>query len=267
MPKLPISLVSYINTRPFLDGLERFLSPTEIELHLLPPSACAQHFQEGKSALSLLPVGALGDLQQVNLLPEYCIGAEGKVDSVFLFSQQPIEKIQRVVLDSHSRSSNLLTQVLLRHHWKKSVEILPSQRGHFDLIKGTTAGVVIGDRAIYLRDQYAYVYDLAEEWQQMTLLPFVFAVWAYDPQRVAPALLDRVREALGWGVAHAAQSAEKWAEHYHMPLDYARQYLTEYISYTFDADKHRALEVFWNLKEGTPATLALRRNKYLGMNS
>src|SRR5439155_1001911 len=42
---------------------------------------------------------------------------------------------------------------------------------------GTTAGVVIGDRALEQRLTSPYIYDLAEAWRNFTGLPFVFAAW------------------------------------------------------------------------------------------
>ncbi len=44
-------------------------------------------------------------------------------------------------------------------------------------ISGTTAGLVIGDRALQQRKVSPFIYDLGEEWQKFTDLPFVFAAW------------------------------------------------------------------------------------------
>jgi len=49
-------------------------------------------------------------------------------------------------------------------------------------IQGTTAGVVIGDRALEQRRTSPYIYDLAGAWKAMTGLPFVFAAWVANKQ-------------------------------------------------------------------------------------
>ena len=49
--------------------------------------------------------------------------------------------------------------------------------GYEKTIDGTTAAVVIGDRALELLDTFEYAYDLAGSWKQLTGLPFVFACW------------------------------------------------------------------------------------------
>ncbi len=52
-----------------------------------------------------------------------------------------------------------------------------AKKDFIDHIKGTTAAVVIGDRALEQRKKSKYIYDLAACWIDMTGLPFVFAAW------------------------------------------------------------------------------------------
>jgi len=243
-----LALVSYMNTRPYLDGLQRFFSPEEVELVLLAPAKCAEALWERKVDMALMPVGGLADFdaQSVGILPDYCIGANGKVESVFLFSQKPVDQLDAVILDSHSRTSNALTQVLMRYHWKHKVEWEQATEEHFDQIQGTIGGVVIGDRAVKIRDRYEYVYDLSEEWKDMTGLPFAFAVWVYYPECVPRELCQRIQQALGWGIAQAEQSAVKWASHYGMTVEFATKYLQKDIQFEFCEGKHEAVHLFFH---------------------
>lgn len=241
---LEIALVEYINTRPFMDGLTRYIPEDQLKLHLLPPADCARALRDQRVDLALFPVGALPNFQSVHLLPDYCIGANGKVASVFLFSELPVQCLEKVILDRHSRSSNGLSRILLKHHWQQEVEfVMPAQK-HFEAIKGTTGGVVIGDQAIRLRNRFPYAYDLSENWQALTGLPFAFAVWGYNPAQIDSDLLPLLAQAMEWGITHGAESAHKWAGDYGMPEAFARKYLQEYIDYRFDAPKHRALELY-----------------------
>jgi chorismate dehydratase len=262
---MQIATVSYLNTRPFIDGLEARMPEAAASLSLLPPAACAASLREGKSQLALLPVGALPELGQVELLPQHCIGADGPVDSVFLFSRRPISEIRFLAPDAHSRSSNLLAALLLRHHWRREVELRPFLRDPIAEIRGEVAGVVIGDRAIRMRGLFPYAYDLAGAWRELTGLPFVFAVWASRPGSFSPAWQASFESALAWGVARAAGSADRWASAYQISPAFARTYLTRRISYAFDAPKHRALALFLSLlaqeeQAEAPKTVAFLRN-------
>jgi chorismate dehydratase len=242
---LTVALVEYINTRPFLDGLEAHFGADEMELLLLPPADCARALQSGQADLALMPVGALPNFERVEILPDFCIGAKGPVHSVYLFAQQPIETLDTVILDRHSRSSNGLARVLLRHHWQKSVEYLMPDQKHFHRIVGSTGGVIIGDQAIRIRDQYAYAYDLSEAWYQLTGLPFAFAVWVYRPGAIDRRMAKRLFHAMQVGVQQRGKTAHRWADYFGLNTEFAQRYLTEYIDYRFTPDKHRALALYY----------------------
>lgn len=242
---LTVALVEYINTRPFLDGLEAHFGADEMELLLLPPADCARALQNGQADLALMPVGALPNFDQVEILPDFCIGANGPVHSVFLFAQQPIETLDTVILDRHSRSSNGLARVLLHHYWQQSVHYLMPDQKHFDRIIGKTGGVVIGDQAIRIRDRYAYAYDLSEAWHQLTGLPFAFAVWVYRPEVMDRPLAKCLFHAMQEGVSQRASTADRWADYFRLDPAFARRYLTEYIDYRFTPAKHQALALYY----------------------
>ncbi|WNJ18640.1 menaquinone biosynthesis protein [Pontibacter sp. G13] len=247
METLHIALVSYINTRPFMDGFDRYFHGEGIEFHLMPPADCARHLHSGDCQMALVPVGSLLDFQQIGILPNYCIGANGPVESVCIFSHVPIEEVDTLILDSHSRSSNGLAMILLKHHWNISPQIKRPLQRDFDQIQGKTAGVIIGDQAIRVYHDYPYVYDLSAAWQDLTGLPFAFAVWAYQPDAFSPKVLGQLETAMGYGVANARQSAQRWADHYQIDPAYADHYLHRCIDYRFDPDKHRAMEWYLSL--------------------
>lgn len=249
---IDIALVSYINTRPFMDGFEHNIKDETIRFHLLPPAECAHHLLKGNCQMALIPVGALVNFEKIAILPNYCIGGNGPVESVFLFAQQPIETLETVILDRHSRSSNGLARILLRHHWNKQVFHPMAKEKHFDQIKGNTGGVVIGDQAIRIRDQYKYAYDLSDEWKNMTGLSFPFAVWAYHPGSFSSFQLKQLDEAMKWGVKHAAESAKKWADHYQIPKKFAQHYLNNCIDFYFDTSKHKALKLYLKALKNLP---------------
>lgn len=253
-----IALVSYFNTRPFIDGLLHHFRSDELELTEVPPSECAQALKAGKCDLALIPVGSLGDFEGVSIMKDHCLGADGKVDSVFLFSHVPVRQAESIVLDPHSRSSNGLAAVLLREYWEREMPIvIPTGGERFSQIQGTACGVAIGDKAFAQKHQFPYVYDLAEIWKRYSGLPFVFAVWAFRAEKITPSDLDRVRQALEWGRIHRKDSARKWAATYGYEPEDAENYLMQSISYEFDSAKHEAMKKYFYLLEQVALTIPL----------
>ncbi|MEO8405116.1 MAG: MqnA/MqnD/SBP family protein, partial [Chitinophagaceae bacterium] len=106
-------------------------------------------------------------------------------------------------------------------------------------IKGTTAGLVIGDRALEQRKISTFIYDLGSEWRSITGLPFVFAAWVstkpLDEDFIkefdkANALgLDRIDEIV----------AKNPFEIYDL-----KKYYTLHLSYQLDERKRKGLNLF-----------------------
>lgn len=236
-----IALVSYLNTKPFLDGLERAFSPDEIELQLLPPADCAKAMRVGSCELALLPVGSLLDFRDLEVMNHFCIGAEGAVDSVFMFSQVPVEQVDTLVLDPHSRTSNGLAKVLFKEFWKRAPLFVAAQERDLDVVHGNTAAVLIGDLAHAERHRFPYVYDLAAEWKKMTGLPFVFAVWVYKSGKLDPSVVHRIERGLLDGWVGREASALKWGVAYGYSLEESKTYICDKIQFIFDDAKHQAM--------------------------
>ena len=117
MNKVKISAVSYTNTKPFVYGLMHSKISDEIELSLDTPSDCASKLINNQVDIGLVPVSALIEIPGYKIMSNYCIGATGAVDSVFIFSNKPIQEVRSLRLDSQSRTSNNLAKVLLKNHW------------------------------------------------------------------------------------------------------------------------------------------------------
>lgn len=233
MNKIRVSAVSYTNTKPFVYGLERAPGLQEqMDFMLDIPSDCASKLKEDRADIGLVPVAVLPELPYYELVGDYCIGAVGEVNSVFLFSRKPLEEIRRIRLDSHSRTSNLLAQVLARRFWKIDAV--------FGNSPGEDAFVLIGDRTFGLKDEYPFVYDLAAEWIRYTGLPFVFAVWAAN-KPVAPAFREAFNSALEYGVKHRRDLLKELPPVKGFDME---AYLMQQLSYELDNAKKEGLELF-----------------------
>lgn len=238
---LKVSAVSFLNTKPFIYGLQHS-TLGELELSLDIPSVCAAKLIGKKADIGLVPVAVLPLLEGYSVVSDYCIGAKGKVGSVMLFSNVPLTEITTILLDYHSRTSVVLARVLANKLWKISPVWKEGGPGYESSINDTTAGVVIGDRALELSGKYRFSYDLSDEWFKLTSLPFVFACWVAG-KNVPPGFLVSFNEALQCGVEHIADMIETMDL---VPVDKVRinAYLTENIDYHFDDNKRKALTLF-----------------------
>lgn len=255
MDPIRISAVAYLNTKPFLYGLFQSGLDKELDISLDIPSVCAQKLQTGAVDLGLVPVAIIPQLISPRLISDYCIGAEGAVKTVCLYSQVPIEEVRELYLDYHSRTSAALTRYLLTDYWGIQPRLLPAQPGYEQRLRGHTAGLVIGDRTIGLEERYAHVYDLGTIWKIHTGLPFVFAAWV--SQKALPKdFEERFNRALGQGVQQRHQVAQLFESSH--PQFSVHEYYHRYIHYDLTPDKRQALDLFLEQVRQQP-TLEVQR--------
>ena len=240
--KIRVGAVSYLNTKPFIYGLEHGPIKDKIELLLDYPSNLVKMLKSDQIDIGLVPVGALPSLGEYHIISDYCIGTEGEVASVAVFSEVPMEQIEQVYLDYQSRTSVLLCRLLFKKHWKKNVQFIDAKdEGYINAIKGTTAGLIIGDRALMNYNRYKYVYDLGLGWKEMTGLPFVFAVWV-SAANFDGYISDKLNVSFAIGLNNIFRYILDTAFHYNVEV-----YFNKKLSYRLDAPKISGLEKFLEL--------------------
>lgn len=235
--------VSYLNTKPFLYGLLQSPLAETLRMETAIPSECARRLQAGEVDIALVPVAVLAELEEYHVLSDYCIGTDGPVKTVGIYGDVPIHEMEAIYLDHHSRTSAMLTRLLLAEYWRESPVLLPTAEGYVDNIGGTTGGLVIGDRAIGLEDRFRYAYDLGTEWKKHSGLPFVFAAWV-SREQPDPVFSRAFNAALRAGLDHIPELQLLLPSP--RPDFDLTEYYTRYISYELDEPKRRAMERFLN---------------------
>lgn len=237
--KIRVGAVSYLNTKPFIYGLEHGPIKDEIELLLDYPANLVKMLKSDQIDIGLVPVGALPSLGEYHIISDYCIGTEGEVASVAVFSEVPMKEIEEVYLDYQSRTSVLLCKLLFEKHWKKDVKFISTEdESYIDNIKGKTAGLIIGDRALMHRSKFTFIYDLGLGWKEMTGLPFVFAVWV-SLSKPDFSLEDKFNQSIGIGVLKYDSSILSNFKAYDV-----HKYITQNLSYELNSLKKRGLDFF-----------------------
>lgn len=203
------------------------------------PASIATQLQEDSIDLGLVPVAVIPRLQTAHVVGNYCIGCDGPVASVCLFSEVPISQVQTVLLDYQSRTSVELAKLLLREHWKIEPQLVHTTSDYQSDIQGSTAGLVIGDRALAQRSISPFIYDLGEAWKLHTGTPFVFAAWISNKQ-LDKDFLAAFDEANALGLQNVENVL---AETSHPSFD-LHEYYTHFIQYRLDDAKRRGMQLF-----------------------
>lgn len=231
--------VQYLNTKPLIYGLQQGMMQEELDLVMDYPANVAKMLIEDQVDIGLVPVATIPKLKEFHIVCDYGIACDGEVASVGLFSDVPMEEISTVLLDYQSRTSVRLARILMKEFWKIDPEIIDTRDDFRGQIKGTTAGIVIGDRALEQRKDSAYVFDLGQAWKEMTGLPFVFAAWIAN-KKISPDFIKGFNEANRYGLDRLEEVVEKYPYKTYDLLTYYK----ENIDYELNSKKMEGLELY-----------------------
>ncbi|HEV2961244.1 MAG TPA: menaquinone biosynthesis protein [Candidatus Angelobacter sp.] len=254
MGQLRISAISFLNTVPLMWDFENGESAAALKEHFefryTIPSQCAEELLSGSADIGIIPVAAYTAIPDLVIIPEVSIASRRQVRSILLVSKVPVEKIRSVAVDHSSRTSVALLKVFL----KKFVGIDPGFTEQapnlVEMLRWHDAGMLIGDPALQAPTAGYYVYDLAEQWQRWTLLPFVFAFWAIRKAalQAVPANVDVAaifQQSRDHGLQHIQEIAALWSPKLNLKPAAIEEYLTSNIDYSLDQANVDGLKLFY----------------------
>ncbi|MFI5177488.1 MAG: menaquinone biosynthetic enzyme MqnA/MqnD family protein [Vicinamibacterales bacterium] len=232
-----LGAVSYLNVRPLVYGLDRH--PDRVALRFDVPSVCAERLARGEIDLGMVPSITHVDRPGDRVIPGVCIGSEGPVASVALFSRVPVAAIRRIALDTSSRTSAALVRILCATRFAISPTFVPHAPDLPAMLAVADAALLIGDPALFARAAGLEKIDLGAAWTEMTGLPFVWAFWAGPSAPIGPDVVHLLQEAASNGMAHSDDIADAYCAPRLDDQRLARRYLRENLRFELDG---RALE-------------------------
>ena len=173
---IKVGAVSFLNTKPLIQPIldnQVF----NIDLTLDVPSKIADELRVGALDVALIPIIEYFRCSDYLILPEISISSRGAVKSIRIFSRKPISECQTIALDTSSRTSRVLTQIVLAEKYNvypSFVDCPPTV--NLESVE-TDAVLLIGDSALRNIGSTEFEVDLGAVWHDLFELPFVYACW------------------------------------------------------------------------------------------
>ncbi len=242
--------VSYLNTVPLVWGLEHAPELGGIfDLSYALPADCAAQLESGQADIGIVPVIEMAR-QKLEYFRGTGIACHGPVRSILLISKVPIHRIRTLAADAASRTSVMLARVILAEKFGVEPKVITRPADLAPMLGEADAALIIGDPALRL-DPATLPFetlDLGGEWNTMTGLPMVFAVWSYSKQRLAASQLERYAQAFiescRYGLAHAQDIARIEAPSRGVTEALALRYVTHHIVYELGERDYQGLELY-----------------------
>jgi len=225
-----LGAVSYLNTKPLVHGLDKRTDLFSLRFDV--PAQCAALLHDGSVDVGLIP--AIEYLRgDYRIVPGVAIGSNGPIASVALFRRVPLDQITTLALDISSRTSVVLTRILCAHRWHIAPKLIAAEPDLPTMLARADAALIIGDPALSIDPAPAGILktDLGSEWQALTGLPFVYAMWSGRPGTLQPVHIEELNRARDRGVAAVANIARETANGDAAVEERALAYLRDNLKY------------------------------------
>jgi chorismate dehydratase len=258
-----LGAVSYLNTKPLVEGLDERTDLFALRFDL--PAQCAALLHEGRIDVGLIP--AIEYLRgDYRIVPDIAIASDGPVASVAVFSRVPVEKIETLALDISSRTSVALTRVLSAAKWGIKPKLTPHEPDLRAMLARADAALVIGDPALEIDADAIGVekIDLGSEWKTLTGLPFVYAMWSGREGVIGPSHIAELQAARDRGVNAIPAIARRFAGADGRRVAMVEQYLRDNLKYPLGEREIAGLRRFHELSADQGLVPGLRPLRFYG---
>ncbi|MEJ7591438.1 MAG: menaquinone biosynthesis protein [Planctomycetaceae bacterium] len=243
---LHIGAVSYLNSRPLIEGLEDLLPSANLVLDY--PSRLADSLSDGRLDVALIPSVEYFRRPGYEVVSDACVAARGEVLSVKLYCRVHPGNIRRLALDEGSRTSAALTKVILADRYGVIPKTEPLKMESTTRDSTADAVLLIGDRAMHdPAEPFVEVMDLGQVWYEWTGLPFVFAMWVARQEAHTDGIDDVLSHARDLGLERIAEIAAEEAPRLGLTQAVAHNYLTKNLHYHLMSAERSGLKLFCEL--------------------
>lgn len=239
---LTLGSVSYLNALPLYRPLE---TSGKARIIRVVPALLGAYLQNGECAAALLPIVDHFRDPQSFLVSDACIGSDGAVRSVLLFTKKAPREVQSVAADTSSHTSVALLRVLLADCFNAHPPFVDHAPDIAAMLQAHDAALIIGDNALEAAQNPpagTEIIDLGAQWKKMTGLPFVFAAW------IARQKTDNLYELLSQtrddGEENLPQIVAQNPIPTHLSSEIIEDYLRHAVTFHLNEDHRAGLEEF-----------------------
>jgi chorismate dehydratase len=248
--RVRLGAVGFLNARPLVHELE--MQPRFVLRYDLP-SECARLLHAGSIDIGMIPSIEYLRGGPYRIVPDIAIASNGPVASVALYTRRPIGDVRSIAMDTSSRTSVALVQVLCARHFRIQPVFVNHGPDLAAMLAECDAALIIGDAALLIDAKHEVrstkyeveKIDLGETWTAMTGLPFVYAFWAGRPGALSGDDAASLRRARDAGVTQLDLIAREYFADSPERQAVGARYLRDNIKYYLRDPERAGLEAFY----------------------
>ena len=260
--RLRIAAINFLNPAPLMWDFEHpplnAVLAHRYQIDRMSPAECADRLADGQADIGLVPIAALAANPTLRIVPGCTVASKARGRSLLLVhrASQPLTALRSVAADTASRTTLAYARILFHHWGNPGVPFIPAFADLDAMLDVADAAILIGDPALLALEERAnrfertsepLIYlDLAEEWNKVTGLPFVSAVWGSS--HGAPldeGIQNNFIQSRIHGLENIDALVAEWSNKLPISEETIRNYLTSNIHYVLDEECIEGMKVFF----------------------
>lgn len=238
-----LGIPAQLITKPLTEALKRNDS-FQLVVDSRPNIARQLRGQELSAAL-LSPLDYAKDSSDYCIVPNVAVVSETSNGSIVVRLREGVQEIKTLAVDPAYASEIVLTKIILSEQFDIQPALIPMNAPVETMLTKADAALLVGEAAFHVLEPSDKTIDIVEEWNEMTDLPFVHAIWCGRENDLTKAEINQIQQAAIKGVAGIGDISMELSPEKREALgkqlisfsyeltDDARQGLAEFMKYLF----------------------------------
>ncbi|MFQ5893608.1 MAG: menaquinone biosynthetic enzyme MqnA/MqnD family protein, partial [Nitrospinota bacterium] len=178
---LRLGVHSFLNAMPLVWPFLKGQMEHPFEVSFDTPARLSDRLAAGELEVAMVPSVEVVRHPDWRVLPGVAIASNGAVGTVLVVADRPLKEVRRLAVDTKSRTSIVMIEILFRERFGRRPELVPMPDDLESMLAACEAALVIGNTAFAaarLSAEGYMVEDLGRQWYALTHKPFVHAMYA-----------------------------------------------------------------------------------------
>jgi chorismate dehydratase len=198
----------YLCTKPLTYGLEQ--GPQKVGLFTDLSSQNALRLKSRKLDAALLsPIDYARNSDEYLVVPNICVSSTGN-HTMLLHFREGLRKINTIATDIGLTSELVLAKILLVEKYNTNPQFIPiaptkslaSGADATAMLAKADAALLVGGASLFASLDTKCTIDLVTEWNDLTGLPYVHAIWLSHRDSLTPTMAHLLKQSCDEGIRH-----------------------------------------------------------------
>ncbi len=230
-------------TKPLTYGLQHRTQGVDFILDL--SSQNALNLRSKKLDVALLsPIDYARYSSEYLIVPNLCASSAVGTRTILLHFRKGLRRIKTIAVDIGLTSELVLAKILLKEKYDTDPQFIPMEPDVTAMLAKADAALLVNGSSVFHPFENECSIDLVDEWNDLTDLPYVHALWIGRHDSLSPADLYLLNQSYEEGLAHLEEIVFATADEYHATPEDCESYFSSF-AFNLDEDLTHALSEFY----------------------